>query len=89
MYPDWTDTQVEVNPEQGLWLALPTYVIIRKLEYFREGRSQKNLLDIEKMLSQIEPDLTVDLLNEEFEMCGLELLGERSFMIFTIGNKPY
>jgi len=32
------------------WLAPPEYVILRKLEFFREGGSSKHLRDIEKML---------------------------------------
>lgn len=33
-----------------LWLAPPEYVIVRKLEYYREGRSEKHLRDIAAML---------------------------------------
>ncbi len=32
-------------------LASPEYVIVRKLEYFREGRSEKHLRDIRAMLA--------------------------------------
>jgi hypothetical protein len=33
-----------------IWIAPPEYVIVRKLEYFREGGSEKHLHDIEGML---------------------------------------
>jgi hypothetical protein len=33
-----------------LILAPPEYVILRKLQYYREGRSQKHLRDIHRML---------------------------------------
>jgi len=33
-----------------IWLAPPEYVILRKLEYFKEGQSSKHLRDIKKML---------------------------------------
>jgi hypothetical protein len=33
-----------------VWLAPPEYVIMRKLEYFKEGGSSKHLSDIKKML---------------------------------------
>ena len=33
-----------------IWLAPPEYVIVRKLEYFKEGGSSKHLSDIKKML---------------------------------------
>jgi hypothetical protein len=32
-------------------VAPPEYVIIRKLEYFREGKSEKHLRDIRSMLA--------------------------------------
>ena len=36
---------------ERLWLAPPEYVIIRKLEFYREGRSEKHLRDIRGMLA--------------------------------------
>jgi len=36
----------------AIWLAPAEYVIIRKLEFFREGGSEKHIEDIRKMLSQ-------------------------------------
>lgn len=39
-----------------IYLAPPEYVIIRKLQYYREGRSEKHLRDIKRM-TQIAPDL--------------------------------
>lgn len=34
-----------------LWIAPPEYVILRKLEYFREGGSEKHLRDIRGMIA--------------------------------------
>ncbi len=34
----------------GVWVAPPEYVILRKLEFFREGGSEKHLRDIRAML---------------------------------------
>jgi hypothetical protein len=36
--------------EQSLWIAPPEYVILRKLQYFRDGGSAKHLQDIRTML---------------------------------------
>jgi hypothetical protein len=36
--------------ECEVWLAPPEYVIIRKLQYFKEGGSSKHLSDIKNML---------------------------------------
>jgi hypothetical protein len=33
-----------------VWVAPPEYVIVRKLEFYREGRSEKHLRDIRAML---------------------------------------
>lgn len=37
-------------------IAPPEYVIIRKLEFFREGQSQKHLRDISRMLASLGDD---------------------------------
>jgi hypothetical protein len=36
---------------EPIWVAPPEYVILRKLEYFREGRSEKHLRDIASILT--------------------------------------
>jgi len=35
---------------ESMWVAPPEYVILRKLEYYREGRSEKHLRDIARIL---------------------------------------
>jgi len=35
----------------GGWIACPEYVILRKLQYYSEGRSEKHLRDIARMLA--------------------------------------
>jgi hypothetical protein len=39
-----------------IWFAPPEYVIIRKLQFYREGRSEKHLRDIRAMLDHSTPD---------------------------------
>lgn len=41
--------QIEL-PSGSVWVAPPEYVILRKLEFFREGGSTKHLTDIRAML---------------------------------------
>lgn len=36
--------------DQVTWVAPPEYVIVRKLQYFQEGQSEKHLRDIRNML---------------------------------------
>ena len=56
-----------------LWLAPVEYVILRKLEYYREGQSEKHLRDIAGILS-ISPD-QIDF-NELNEKIKQQLLGK-------------
>lgn len=49
-------TRIELPDGNGMWVAPPEYVIIRKLEYYREGHSDKHLHDIGGML-QISADI--------------------------------
>ncbi len=43
--------RIEAEDEQSLWVAPPEYVILRKLQYFKEGNSEKHIDDIRGMLS--------------------------------------
>lgn len=52
---------IEVVPGKSLWIAPPEYVILRKLEYYREGQSEKHILDIRGML-----DVSGDTLDKAF-----------------------
>ncbi len=59
-----------------IWLAPPEYVIIKKLEFFREGGTEKHLRDIRGMLAATEVDLalvekevTKRGLNEPWQRC--------------------
>ena len=50
--------RIVLKERMQIWIAPPEYVITRKLQYFKEGRSQKHLSDIRKMLDS--PDTVVD-----------------------------
>lgn len=54
-----------------LWLAPPEYVILRKLEFWREGGSEKHLRDVRAMLAA---DLALNrgFLDAELRRRGLE-----------------
>jgi hypothetical protein len=62
---------VELTKNLSVWVAPPEYVIIRKLEYFREGASEKHLEDIRKMLSQLEQHFDIEFLEGEIKKRGL------------------
>lgn len=57
--------------ELSLWLAPPEYLILRKLEYFREGGSEKHLEDLRKMLPQVGDTLDRAFLEKEIGERGL------------------
>lgn len=59
----WTSRQV--------WMAPPEYVLIRKLEYYREGGSTKHLEDIRAMLATSGDDVDMDFLRAELGARGL------------------
>lgn len=52
-----------------IWIAPPEYVIIGKLEFFREGGSEKHLRDIRGMIATTDVDL--GLLESEIAKRGL------------------
>ena len=55
--------------ESVIWLAPPEYVIIGKLEFYREGASEKHLRDIRGMLAVTDVDGA--LLEKEITQRGL------------------
>jgi hypothetical protein len=57
---------------QALWLAPPEYVILRKLEYYKEGRSEKHLRDIAGMLALSSAQIDFNQLQERIKSHGLE-----------------
>ena len=57
---------------QKLQVAPPEYVIVRKLEYYREGRSEKHIEDIRGMLRHSREDVDFELLASSVADAGLE-----------------
>ena len=55
-----------------IWLAPPEYVIIRKLQYFKEGKSEKHLKDIASMLAISSGQIDFDLLHAKIEENALQ-----------------
>lgn len=53
-------------------VAPPAYVIVRKLEYYREGRSEKHLRDIRAMMAVSGSQLNREELEEWIRRRGLE-----------------
>ena len=68
-YPVGTET---------VYLAPPEYVIVRKLEFFREGGSEKHLRDIRGILALSAPQLNQAELKEWIVRRGLESQWEQA-----------
>lgn len=64
----------------NIWVAPPEYVIVRKLEYFREGGSEKHLGDIRAML-RISGD---EIANDELDRWVLERGLGRQWELITV-----
>jgi hypothetical protein len=62
--------QVEVEGEP-LWLAPPEYVIVRKLQFWREGGSEKHLRDIRSMLQISSGEIDRKELEDKIRELGL------------------
>ena len=64
--------------ESTVKLAPPEYVIVRKLEYFREGGSEKHLRDIRAMLAVSGEQMDHPALNELIQQRGLQAEWQRA-----------
>jgi hypothetical protein len=57
---------------ESFWIAPPEYVILRKLEYYREGGSQKHLDDIIGILDISSEEVHIPLILEKVVNLGLQ-----------------
>jgi hypothetical protein len=64
--------RISFSHNQQLWLAPPEYLILRKLEFFREGGSDKHLNDIRGMMPYIQKELDMEFLNAQLKLRQLE-----------------
>jgi hypothetical protein len=76
----------DVGDGSKIWLAPPEYVIIRKLEYFREGGSEKHLEDIGKMLPEVSRELNHAFLENEISVRGLGSMWDRARLFTAKGD---
>jgi len=57
---------------ETIWLAPPEYVIIRKLEYYREAKSEKHLRDIASMIEISSDQINLKELRNKIKHYALE-----------------
>lgn len=64
--------QIILESGKNIWVAPPEYVIIRKLEFYREGRSEKHIFDIQGMLEISGDNIDFTLLLQWIKKSKLE-----------------
>ena len=57
--------------DDSIWIAPPEYVILRKLQFYQEGRSEKHLRDIDAMIERSADDMDEPLLMNKISELGL------------------
>lgn len=57
---------------ETIWIAPPEYVIVRKLQYYREGGSEKHLRDIRSMLETSREEIDFSFLEEKIDKFNLQ-----------------
>ena len=63
----------QIRPEdKRFWVAPPEYVILRKLEYYREGKSEKHLRDVAGILELSSEQLDLQELQQKIKEHRLE-----------------
>ena len=62
---------VTLDEHTSIWIAPLAYVILKKLEYYREGGSEKHAVDIRGMLAVSEDQLDVPFLEEQLDVMHL------------------
>ena len=63
---------------EPIWLAPPEYVILRKLEYYREGGSDNHLKDIVSMMEISSDQISFGQLAEKIQTYGLQKEWEKT-----------
>jgi len=62
----------QIRPDFTIKVAPPEYVIIRKMQFFRDGGSEKHLSDIKKMLQLAERTIDLTILTDWIQSLCLD-----------------
>jgi hypothetical protein len=73
--------QIDVRGD-SFWIAPPEYVIIRKLEYYREGKSEKHLRDIASMVELSSAEIDLEELQNKIKEYSLEKEWKKAQKLF-------
>jgi hypothetical protein len=70
--------RMQIDNEYSVWLAPPEYVIIRKMQYFSEGGSDKHLRDIQNMVAIMRDRLDINFIEMQASRIGLMRIWQQS-----------
>lgn len=71
--------RIPLPDDKALWVAPPEYVILRKLEYFREGGSEKHIEDIRGMLALSSDQIDLEVLSDWLKTRGTDSIWQEYF----------
>jgi hypothetical protein len=63
--------RLDLGANGAMWVAPPEYVIIRKLEFYREGGSPKHITDVQGVLDVSGDSIDMVSVGEWVERLGL------------------
>jgi hypothetical protein len=69
--------RMPIGDEYDVWLAPPEYVIIRKMQYFAEGGSDKHLRDIQNIVVIMKDKLNCQFIEMQASRLGLTQIWQR------------
>lgn len=62
---------IMLDEQSSIWFAPLEYVVLKKLEYYREGRSEKHLVDIRGMLAVSGEQLDRSFIDQQLDLLHL------------------
>ena len=69
--------RMPIGDEYSVWLAPPEYVIIRKMQYFAEGGSDKHLRDIQNITAIMKDKLDFQFIEMQASRLGVMQIWQR------------
>ncbi|MHC4249769.1 MAG: hypothetical protein ACYS9X_11640 [Planctomycetota bacterium] len=63
--------RLDLGEEESMWVAPPEYVIVRKLEFYREGGSAKHVADVQGVLEVSGDSIDMISIGEWVDRLGL------------------
>ena len=69
--------RLAINDDLSVYVAPPEYVVIRKMQYYSEGGSEKHLNDIKKLIAMVESAFDSHFVEQQVERLGLHQIWQK------------